>query len=71
MAQERATAVGQEIGYQIGMDRVAGAQTRLTYLTTGVLKQKLVTDKQLSSWSHIILDEGNSKEAFVELVLKV
>lgn len=43
--------------FQVGMDKHAGPDTRLTYLTTGVLLQKLITGKNMHQYTHVILDE--------------
>lgn len=45
--------------FQVGMDKVAGSDTRLTYCTTGVLLQKLITGKNMHQYTHVILDEVN------------
>jgi len=39
------------------MDRVASEDTRLLYCTTGVLLQKLIADKNMHRYTHVILDE--------------
>lgn len=42
---------------QVGLDKMATEHTRLTYMTTGVLLQKLVQAKSLTEYSHIFVDE--------------
>jgi len=39
------------------MDRELGEDTRLLYCTTGVLLQKLINDKNMHRFTHVILDE--------------
>jgi len=56
------------VGYQIGMDRQAGRNTKLTFVTTGVLKQQIVSSRSLSKWTHIILDEGNDSHPLYSLI---
>lgn len=42
---------------QIGLEKMATEHTRLIYMTTGVLLQKLVLAKSLTEFSHIFVDE--------------
>jgi len=42
---------------QIGMDHELSDDTRLLYCTTGVLLQKLINDKNMHRFTHVILDE--------------
>ena len=49
-------------GYQIGLDRTCVSEdTRITYVTTGILLQKLIDpdfeEKFNNKYTHIILDE--------------
>ena len=39
------------------MDKVAGEDTRLCYVTTGVLLQKLINQKNMLQYTHVVLDE--------------
>lgn len=41
----------------MGLEKFASEHTRLIYMTTGVLLQKLVTAKTLMEYSHIFIDE--------------
>lgn len=39
------------------MDPKVSADTRLTYVTTGVLLEKLVAEKNMNKFTHVIIDE--------------
>lgn len=52
--------LGQLVGYQIGMDRNVTEKTRLTFVTTGVLLEKLVNQRNMNQYTHVILDEVKS-----------
>lgn len=70
---ERNWQLGGICGYQVGMDKVAGSDTRLTYCTTGVLLQKLITGKNMHQYTHVILDEVHERDQdsdFCILVVK-
>lgn len=42
---------------QVGLEKMATEHTRLIYMTTGVLLQKVVSVKCLTEYSHIFIDE--------------
>ena len=39
------------------MDKVVSKDTRLSFVTTGVLLEKLVNMKNMNQYTHVILDE--------------
>ena len=43
--------------------------TRLLYVTTGVLKRMIIGKKHLNDWTHIILDEVHEREEDMDLLL--
>lgn len=55
--------------FQIGQQRVANENTCITYCTTGVLLQKLVKEKSLIGYTHIILDEIHERNAEMDFLL--
>ena len=57
VASSREWPLGQLVGYQIGLDKNISDDTRLTFATTGVLKQKLIGMKNMNQYTHVILDE--------------
>uniref|UniRef100_A0A8C9WQN2 ATP-dependent RNA helicase TDRD9 n=1 Tax=Scleropages formosus TaxID=113540 RepID=A0A8C9WQN2_SCLFO len=57
VAQERKCTLGDLVGYQVGLKKVATERTKLIYMTTGVLLQKLVGSKSLTEFTHIFIDE--------------
>ncbi|GAB1603284.1 ATP-dependent RNA helicase TDRD9-like [Argonauta hians] len=62
ICQERRWKLGTFCGYQVGMDREVSPNTRLTYMTTGVLLQKLINKKDLNDYTHVILDEIHERD---------
>lgn len=57
VCQERGWRVGSLVGYQVQMNREMSEDTRLMYVTTGVLLRKLVTNKHMNMYTHVIIDE--------------
>ena len=70
VCQERGWKMGGLVGYQVGLDRENRSQdTRLLYVTTGVLKRIIIAKKNLNSYTHIILDEVHEREEDMDLVM--
>lgn len=57
VARCRGWELGSLVGYQIGMDKMVSEDTRVTFVTTGVLLEKLINMKNMNQFTHIILDE--------------
>jgi ATP-dependent helicase HrpB len=61
VAAELGEAPGGRVGYQIRFDRVAGPETRLHYLTEGVLTRRLLADPDLRGAGVVVLDEFHER----------
>ncbi|CAB3245863.1 unnamed protein product [Arctia plantaginis] len=71
VAQERGWDVGGLVGYQVGLDAKVSNDTRIQYVTTGVLLQKLVTSKTMNEYTHVILDEVHERGQEMDFLLLV
>ncbi|XP_033893578.3 ATP-dependent RNA helicase TDRD9-like [Acipenser ruthenus] len=71
VARERKCILGSVVGYQVGLEKVATEHTRLIYMTTGVLLQKLVSAKSLTEFSHIFIDEVHERTEELDFLLLV
>ncbi|KAG1700906.1 ATP-dependent RNA helicase TDRD9 [Nymphon striatum] len=71
VCQERGWSVGELVGYQVGMDKTVSQKTCLTYMTTGVLLQKLVSDKRMDSYTHVIIDEVHERDQYTDFTLLI
>ncbi|KAJ8411736.1 hypothetical protein AAFF_G00153740 [Aldrovandia affinis] len=69
VARERKCTLGSLVGYQVGLEKVATEHTRLLYMTTGVLLQKLVRSKSLTEYSHIFIDEVHERTEELDFLL--
>src|SRR3954453_8636468 len=47
VAEERQVRLGDEVGYQIRMDKVTSGKTRIRYVTEGVLLRQMLSDPKL------------------------
>lgn len=60
VSESRGWPVGTLVGYQIHLDREVSEDTRLTFMTTGLLQEKMVGMKNMNQYTHVILDEVRS-----------
>ncbi|XP_055626339.1 probable ATP-dependent RNA helicase spindle-E [Toxorhynchites rutilus septentrionalis] len=71
VADERKCELGSLVGYKVGLKEKLGEDTRLLFVTTGVLLQSLITSKSMSAYTHIILDEIHERESDMDFLLIV
>ncbi|KAM5339337.1 ATP-dependent RNA helicase TDRD9 [Glossophaga mutica] len=71
ISRERAWALGGLVGYQVGLEKIATEDTRLVYMTTGVLLQKVVSAKSLMEFTHIFIDEVHERTEEMDFLLLV
>ncbi|XP_077477915.1 ATP-dependent RNA helicase TDRD9 isoform X2 [Stigmatopora argus] len=71
VATQRNCTCGTLVGYQVGLEKKATEDTRLIYVTTGVLLEKLVFAKTLTEFSHIFIDEVHERNEEMDFLLLV
>ena len=72
VCKERGWELGGLVGYQVGLDKAhKTTDTRLLYVTTGILKRMLIAKKHMNEWTHIILDEVHEREEDMDLVMLI
>ncbi|XP_060606288.1 ATP-dependent RNA helicase TDRD9-like isoform X2 [Ruditapes philippinarum] len=71
VCQERNWQLGTICGYQVGLDREAGDDTRILYCTTGILLNKLINEKNMHKYTHVILDEVHERDQDTDFSLLV
>ncbi|KAM9354857.1 ATP-dependent RNA helicase TDRD9 [Pholidichthys leucotaenia] len=71
VAMQRKCTLGSLVGYQVALEKMATEHTRLIYMTTGVLLQKLVQAKCLTDYSHIFVDEVHERSEEMDFLLLV
>ncbi|MCS7044432.1 MAG: helicase-related protein [Bryobacteraceae bacterium] len=69
VARERGERPGETVGWQVRFQRVAGARTRLLYLTEGLLARRLLVDPGLEGVSAVVLDEFHERHLEGDLAL--
>ncbi|NXN95926.1 TDRD9 helicase, partial [Rhinopomastus cyanomelas] len=71
ISKERSWKLGGLVGYQVSLENCYSKETRLLYVTTGVLLQKLVFAKTLAEFTHIFIDEVHERSEELDLLLLV
>ena len=61
VAEEVGCRLGQEVGYTIRFEDCASPDTRIRYMTDGVLQRECLIDPLYSQYSVIILDEAHER----------
>lgn len=77
VSEERCSAVGQEVGYIIRGESKTSPNTKITFVTTGVLLRRLQTSggrsddvvASLADTSHVIIDEVHERSLDTDFLL--
>src|SRR5437660_10969244 len=69
VASERSSELGREVGYQIRFENVTSPQTRIRFVTEGVLLRQIVQDPKLSGVSTLIFDEFHERHLYGDITL--
>lgn len=71
VASEVGTALGEEVGYTIRFEDVSSAQTRIKYMTDGMMFREALVDPLLSRYSVIMLDEAHERTLYTDILLGI
>jgi ATP-dependent RNA helicase DHX57 len=79
VAEERCSQVGQEVGYAIRGENRQSDQTRITFVTTGVLLRRLQVSggriedviASLTDVSHVVIDEVHERSLDTDFLLTI
>jgi ATP-dependent RNA helicase HrpB len=69
VAWERQVELGREVGYQIRFENVAGPETRIRFVTEGVLLRQMLQDPNLTAISALIFDEFHERHLYGDITL--
>jgi ATP-dependent helicase HrpB len=61
VADERGEKPGHTIGYEVRFERAIGPETRVEYLTEGILQRRLLDDASLRGVGAVVLDEFHER----------
>lgn len=79
VSEERCSQIGKEVGYSIRGENKTSMQTKITFVTTGVLLRRLQTSggqtqdvvASLADVSHIVIDEVHERSLDTDFLLSI
>jgi len=69
VAQELGVPLGRDVGYQVRFENVAGPETKVRYVTEGVLLRQMNEDPKLGGVSALIFDEFHERHLYGDVTL--
>ncbi|KAG6890329.1 hypothetical protein C0995_009536 [Termitomyces sp. Mi166 len=69
VAAEKNTRVGELVGYSVRFDERFGRETRIKYMTDGMIVRELLSDPMLSQYSVVIVDEAHERTLRTDLLI--
>jgi len=69
MAEELGSETGDVVGYRVRFDQKLKAETRVQFLTDGLLLAELESDRFLDAYDTIIIDEAHERSLNIDLLL--
>lgn len=71
VAMERDCKLGEEVGYCVRFEDCTSTQTKLKYMTDGMLLREAISDKLLLKYSFIILDEAHERTVHTDVLFGI
>jgi HrpA-like RNA helicase len=68
VADERKCVVGNEIGYVVRFDDMSSPQTKIKFMTDGILVRECLSDPTLSQYNAIMLDEAHERSIHTDIL---
>jgi ATP-dependent helicase HrpB len=69
VASERSVRLGSEVGYQIRLDNVSSKETKILFVTEGILLRQMLADPQLRGISTLVFDEFHERHLYGDITL--
>lgn len=69
VASEQGCNVGDRVGYSIRFEDKCSSQTRIKFVTDGVLLRECMSDPNLSKYSVVILDEAHERSLQTDILM--
>jgi ATP-dependent RNA helicase DHX8/PRP22 len=68
VAEEVGCRLGEEVGYAIRFEDCTGPDTKIKYMTAGLLLREALIDPDVSAYSCIILDEAHERNIDTDIL---
>lgn len=69
VAQEMGVKVGGKVGYTIRFDDSTSKDTKIQYMTDGMLMREFLTDSEMSKFSAVMIDEAHERTLQTDVLL--
>jgi ATP-dependent helicase HrpB len=69
VAQELGVKLGREVGYQIRFENVTSSETKIRFVTEGVLLRQMIDDPSLKGISVLLFDEFHERHLYGDITL--
>ena len=69
VAEEVGCRVGQEVGYTIRFEDCTSPDTRIKYMTDGMLQRECLVDPDLKAYSVLMLDDAHARTIATDVVI--
>ena len=69
VASELDVKLGEEVGYQFRLERRIKDNTKLIFMTDGILLIQMINDPAISEYNAIIIDEAHERSMNIDLLL--
>jgi HrpA-like RNA helicase len=69
VAEEVGCKLGNLVGYTVRFDDTSSPNTRLKFVTDGTLLQEMLSDRLLSSYDIVIVDEAHERTLRTDMIL--
>lgn len=71
VAQEQGSELGKLVGYSVRFEDVTSPETRIKYMTDGMLLREAINDPLLSRYSVLLLDEVHERTIHTDVLLGI
>ncbi len=68
VCEERSCRLGGEVGYCVRFDDRSSPNTKIKYLTDGMLVRESITDQLLKSYGIVMLDEAHERSIHTDIL---
>lgn len=69
VAEELGETLGQTVGYQVRFDECLSAETRIKFMTDGILLAETQSDDRLRDYHTLIIDEAHERSLNIDFLL--
>ncbi|XP_026377981.1 pre-mRNA-splicing factor ATP-dependent RNA helicase DEAH7-like [Papaver somniferum] len=71
VSEEMETELGDKVGYAIRFEDVTGPNTKIKYMTDGVLLRETLKDSDLAKYSVIVMDEAHERSLNTDVLFGI